>query len=75
MLPNTMKELEVLTTSEVAEIMHVSVATVRRWIRKGDLPAYSISGISRIKRSDLTSAMKIKPVSQKEKAREPKEAT
>jgi excisionase family DNA binding protein len=31
-----------LTPQEVSEILRVSVYTVRRWIKEGDLPAYKV---------------------------------
>ena len=47
---------EWLTVEEVAELFRVSLETVRRWIRAGDLPVLDLGGPKmgyRIRRSDL----------------------
>lgn len=47
---------EWLTVEEVAELFKVSLETVRRWIRAGDLPVLDLGGPKmgyRIRRSDL----------------------
>jgi excisionase family DNA binding protein len=41
-------QIRFLTITEVAERLHVSVRTVRRWIDAGDLVAHRIGGIVRI---------------------------
>jgi excisionase family DNA binding protein len=41
------------TVNEVAEIVGVSVRTVRRWIKSGDLVAHHIGTVVRIAESDL----------------------
>jgi excisionase family DNA binding protein len=41
------------TVAEVAEIVGVSVRTVRRWIRRGDLVAHRFGSAVRIADSDL----------------------
>jgi PTS system nitrogen regulatory IIA component len=38
---------------EVSELLRVSVYTVRRWIKEGDLPAYKVGRGWRISESDL----------------------
>lgn len=44
---------EFLTPQEVAEILRVSVYTVRRWIKEGDLPAYKVGRSWRIEEDEL----------------------
>jgi excisionase family DNA binding protein len=46
-------QIRFFTISEVAERLHVSARTVRRWIEAGDLVAHRIGGIVRIAESDL----------------------
>jgi len=36
------EHLAFLTPVEVSEMLRVSVYTVRRWIKEGDLPAYKV---------------------------------
>jgi excisionase family DNA binding protein len=43
-----------LTPQEVSELLQVSVQTVRRWIKKGKLPAYKVGPrMWRIRQIDL----------------------
>jgi len=42
-----------LTPQEVSDLLQVSVYTVRRWIKKGELPAYKVGRLWRIKTGDL----------------------
>lgn len=42
-----------LTPQEVSDLLRVSVYTVRRWIKEGNLPAYKVGRGWRIKESDL----------------------
>ena len=42
-----------LTPQEVAKLLRVSVYTVRRWIKDGNLPAYKVGRGWRISESDL----------------------
>ncbi len=42
-----------LTPHEVSELLQVSVYTVRRWIKQGELPAYKVGRLWRIKKGDL----------------------
>jgi excisionase family DNA binding protein len=37
-----MEHQSFLTPQEVSDILRVSVYTVRRWIKEGDLPAYKV---------------------------------
>lgn len=46
------KDEDMLTAEEVAEKLRVNVATIRRWIRQGKLPAIELVGQYRILRSD-----------------------
>lgn len=41
-LPHVAAVTEAITPAEVAELLRVDVATVRRWITDGALPAYRI---------------------------------
>ncbi len=41
------------TPDEVAEILRVKVATVKRWLREGKLPGHKLGRLWRIKESDL----------------------
>jgi len=41
------------TPQEISNLLQVSVHTVRRWIRDGDLPAYRIGRLWRVKPGDL----------------------
>jgi len=42
-----------LTPQDVSDHLQVSVYTVRRWIKQGELPAYKVGRLWRIKREDL----------------------
>lgn len=42
-----------LTPQEVADLLRVSVYTVRRWIKEGHLPAYKVGRGWRISEPDL----------------------
>jgi len=42
-----------LTPQEVSDLLQVSVYTVRRWIKQGELPAYKVGRLWRITESDL----------------------
>jgi excisionase family DNA binding protein len=42
-----------LTPQEVSDLLRVSVYTVRRWIKEGDLPAYKVGRGWRIRQSDM----------------------
>lgn len=48
-----MSEKRFLTPEEVAQILDVDVATVRRYIREGLLPALKLKGIYRIEQEDF----------------------
>jgi excisionase family DNA binding protein len=41
------------TPQEVSELLRVSVYTVRRWIRQGDLPAYKVGRSWRVSASAI----------------------
>ena len=53
MSENNLVEQEFLTPQEVSDLLRVSVYTVRRWIKEGNLPAYKIGRGWRIGRADL----------------------
>lgn len=42
-----------LTPQEVSDLLRVSVYTVRRWIKEGDLPAYKVGRGWRISEADI----------------------
>ena len=44
---------EFLTVKEVAELLKMSEATVRKWCREGVLPAVKLGKSYRIRRSDI----------------------
>jgi excisionase family DNA binding protein len=44
---------ELLTPDEVADRLRVSIDTVRRYIRNGDMPAIKIGGQFRIEENEL----------------------
>lgn len=44
---------DLLTVEEVAQKLHVSKATVWRWLRNKEIPGYRIAGSWRISQSDL----------------------
>ena len=46
-------QIKFFTIAEVAERLHVSGRTIRRWIRANDLVAHRIKGIVRVAESDL----------------------
>ena len=50
-------DLDLLTLTEAATLLKVSVVTLRRWIKQGRLPAYHVGPRKvRINRSDLSKA-------------------
>jgi excisionase family DNA binding protein len=44
---------DLLTPDEIATIYRVTRATVRRWVKSGELPALKVGTQYRIRRSDL----------------------
>lgn len=42
-----------LTPKDVSSLLQVSVYTVRRWIKDGELPAYKVGRLWRIDEADL----------------------
>jgi excisionase family DNA binding protein len=51
---NQIKEQLFLTPQEVSDLLHVSVQTVRRWIKEDSLPAYKVGPrMWRISKADL----------------------
>jgi len=54
MPPNQIEEQLFLTPQEVSDLLHVSVQTVRRWIKEEELPAYKVGPrMWRISKADL----------------------
>ena len=49
---------EFLTVAQVAEILHRTPKTVRRWIKNGELPAYRIGRNFIIDPAELLNAIK-----------------
>lgn len=43
----------ILTIAEVAKILKISEATVRRWIKTGKLPAFQLGRKYRIRQKDV----------------------
>lgn len=54
MLTTTSEPQSFLTPQEVSRLLRVSVYTVRRWIKEGDLPAYKVGRGWRISEVDLS---------------------
>ncbi len=50
---NVLEHQPFLTPQEVSELLRVSVYTVRRWIKEGDLPAYKVGRGWRISESAI----------------------
>jgi len=58
---------KLLTPTEVAAILGVNADTVRRMIRKGEIPASQINKrVIRVKQSDLEKIVKVQVGSQEE---------
>jgi excisionase family DNA binding protein len=51
-----------LTMADVQKRFRLSLSTVQRLIKSGDLPAYRIGGSVRIKEADVEKALKPIPV-------------
>jgi len=54
LLSGTLEPQSFLTPQEVSHLLRVSVYTVRRWIKEGDLPAYKVGRGWRISEADLS---------------------
>lgn len=52
-----MKSGEILTVQEVADYLKVKAATVRRWIREGQLQAYKFGNTWRVSGEQLQEFM------------------
>lgn len=50
---NPRHQIQFFTIGEVAEMLHVSTRTVRRWIDSGKLVAHALGGVVRIGEPDL----------------------
>ena len=50
---NPREQMRFFTVAEVAESIGVSVRTVRRWIKRGELVAHHFGAVVRIAESDL----------------------
>jgi len=48
-----MREKLFYTSEDIAEMLELSVDTIRRYIREGKLPAIRLGGAYRIKREDF----------------------
>lgn len=47
-----------LTPQEVSEALRISIYTVRRWINEGQLPAYKLGRVWRIRNTDFDTWLK-----------------
>jgi excisionase family DNA binding protein len=47
------EQIKFFTIAEIAERLHVSTRTVRRWIKEYDLIAHRVGGVVRIAENDL----------------------
>ncbi|MEW6349730.1 MAG: helix-turn-helix domain-containing protein [Thermodesulfobacteriota bacterium] len=43
-----------MTTEEVAELLRVSISTIRKWVHYGFVPHVKIGRLVRYRRSDIT---------------------
>ncbi len=50
---DTFPHIRLLTLSEAAQLLHVSIRTLHRMIRSGDLPALKVGGQWRVRESAL----------------------
>jgi excisionase family DNA binding protein len=50
---NSTEQQGFLTPQEVSDLLRVSVYTVRRWIKDGDLPAYKVGRGWRISEMEI----------------------
>jgi putative molybdopterin biosynthesis protein len=50
---NPIEQQPFLTPQEASELLRVSVYTVRRWIKEGDLPAYRVGRGWRISKAEM----------------------
>jgi excisionase family DNA binding protein len=67
-------DLDLLTLTEAATLLKVSVVTLRRWIKQGRLPAYHVGPRKvRINRSDLSKTFT--PTNQEEVSAMPERST
>lgn len=48
---------EMFSVAQVAALLHVGSSTVRRLIDRGELPAYRIGAVIRVRADDLTAYM------------------
>ncbi|MBU0731273.1 helix-turn-helix domain-containing protein [Patescibacteria group bacterium] len=48
-----LSERTILTTKEVADLLRVSLITVRRWLKSGKIPSIRIGKHYRIRRDDI----------------------
>ena len=48
-----LNEKTILTTKEVADLLRVSLITVRRWLKAGKIPSIRIGKHYRIRRDDI----------------------
>lgn len=53
-----------LTTEDIAEQLHISVYTVRRYIRSGKLKAVKLEGAYRVRREDFEQFLREREIGQ-----------
>lgn len=49
-----LEPIRLYTTAQVAQVLQISEASVRRWVALGDLPCYRFGRSVRVSLSDLT---------------------
>lgn len=53
---------DLTTVAEIAKLLSTSTASVRRWVRVGDLPGFKLGGQMRISKADaLAFLVRVKP--------------
>lgn len=59
---------EFLTYGEAARHVHVSVATIKRWVRTGRLPAFGTGRVKRVKAFEVEQCLRGQPAPRRPKA-------
>lgn len=62
-----------LTTEDIAEQLHISVYTVRRYIRSGKLKAVKLEGAYRVRREDFEQFLREREIGQSQRPAEPEQ--
>lgn len=53
---------ELMTTEEVSVVLRTSPETVRRWVRKGDVPAIRLGGRWMLRKNDVKALLDPRPI-------------